>query len=261
LVEILRNKNQATKFQILVEVANSGPNIQQRDIAHRLGITPQAISDYISRLTAEGLIIAEGRSKYRVSASGTNWIIKSLRELRSYHSYIEKAITSISVAAAIADADIKKGQAVGLLMKDGVLYATARAGDGAKGIAHSDARAGQEVGVTGIEGIVQLEIGKVTILKVPAVEKGGSRMIDTTRLKKELKGRRPVAAIGIEAMVALKEASADCVYAYGAVEAAVEAARSGLSPLVVCVDDSTGELMGRLEEEKINYEIVNLSKE
>ena len=33
MVEILRNKNLATRFQILVEIARSGPNIQQRDIA------------------------------------------------------------------------------------------------------------------------------------------------------------------------------------------------------------------------------------
>lgn len=261
MVDILRNKNLATSFQILVEVANSGPNIQQRDIARRLGVTPQAISDYIRRLAKEGMIIAEGRSKYRVSSGGINWIIKNLRELRSYHTYIEKAINNISVAAAIADDDIVKGQTVGLAMKEGVLFATSETGEGAKGIACSDAKAGREAGVTNIEGLVKLEVGKVTILKIPTVEKGGSQMVDLARLKKELKGRRLVAAIGIEAMVALREAAAESVYAYGAIEASIEAARSGLSPLVVCVEDRTWELMGRLEDEKINYEIVNLSKE
>lgn len=261
MVEILRNKNLATKFQILVEVANSGPNIQQRDIAGRLGVTPQAISDYIRQLVKEGLIIAEGRSKYRVSTDGINWIIKTLRELRSYHTYIEKAITNISVCAAIAANDLVKRQTVGLVMKDGVLFATGRVTERAKGIAYSDARAGQEVGVTNIEGIVRLDIGKVTILKVPTVEKGGSRMTDIARLKKEIKGRKLVGAVGIEAMVALKEAGADFVYTYGAMEAAIEGAKSGVSPLIVCVDDRTWELMGRLEDEKINYEIVNLSKD
>ena len=49
MVEILRNKNLATRFQILVEIARSGPNIQQRDIAGKLGVTPQAISEYIKQ--------------------------------------------------------------------------------------------------------------------------------------------------------------------------------------------------------------------
>ena len=50
MVEILRNKNLATKFQILAEIANGSPNMQQRDIAAKLGVTPQAISDYMGQL-------------------------------------------------------------------------------------------------------------------------------------------------------------------------------------------------------------------
>ena len=53
MVEILRNKNLATRFQILVEIARSGPNIQQRDIAGKLGVTPQAISEYIKQMVKE----------------------------------------------------------------------------------------------------------------------------------------------------------------------------------------------------------------
>ena len=61
MVEILRNKNLATKFQILVDIANSGPNIQQQDIAKRLDVTPQAISDYVRQLVKEGLLTSNGR--------------------------------------------------------------------------------------------------------------------------------------------------------------------------------------------------------
>ena len=41
MVEILQNKNSATRFQILVEIAASGPNIQQKSIAAKLDVTPQ----------------------------------------------------------------------------------------------------------------------------------------------------------------------------------------------------------------------------
>jgi len=47
VVEILRNKNLATRFQILVEIAASQPNIQQKNVARRFNLTPQAVSDYI----------------------------------------------------------------------------------------------------------------------------------------------------------------------------------------------------------------------
>jgi putative transcriptional regulator len=101
-VEILRNKNLASKFQILVEIANSGPNIQQKDIARKLEVTSQAISDYVRQLTEEGLLASDGRSRYRVTNEGVNWVIKVLRELSSYNIFIERAITNISVCAAVA---------------------------------------------------------------------------------------------------------------------------------------------------------------
>lgn len=43
MVEILRNKNVATRFQILVEIAAMQPTIQQKDIARRLDVIGNAI--------------------------------------------------------------------------------------------------------------------------------------------------------------------------------------------------------------------------
>ena len=260
MVEILRNKNLATKFQILVEIANRGPSIQQRDIAQKLAVTPQAISDYTRQLVREGLLRAEGRSRYRVSTEGVNWIIKTLRELRSYHADIEQAVTNISVCAAVADTDLTQGQTVGLEMKDGLLFATRKAAGGARGIAANNARAGEDVGVANIEGIVSLDRGKVTILKVPGIQRGGSGMVNRDRLEKELAGRKLTGAIGIEAIVALKKLNTTSSYRYGVAEAAIEAANSGLASLIVCVDDEISGLVQRLEAESIDYELIDLRK-
>jgi putative transcriptional regulator len=261
MVEILRNKNLASKFQILVEIASSGPNIQQRDIAVRLGLTPQAISDYIRQLLAEEHISSEGRSRYRATTEGVNWIIKVLRELRSYHSLVEKAITNISVCAAVADVDLLKGETVGLEMKEGLLVATKNTSKGASGIATCDARAGEDIGVSSVEGIVHLDIGKLTILKVPNIQGGGSRMIALQRLKNEISGAELVGAIGIEAIVALKRVSPGPVYTYGVTEAAIEAAKSGLRPVIICVEDDAPGVTRRLEEENLDYQLIDLKKE
>ena len=260
MVEILRNKNLATKFQILVEIARSGPNIQQRDIAGKLGLTPQAISEYIKRLVKEGMLLAEGRSRYRLTTEGVNWIIKVLRELRGYDATIQQAITNISVSAAIAASDIKKGQSVGLEMKDGLLYTTPTPGKGARGIAIGVARAGEDIGISNIEGIVELKLGKVTILKVPSIQRGGSEQTDLTRLKREVSRTALACAIGIEAITSVKRVYDGLVYLYGVTEAAIEATRSGLNPVIVCVDDAAPTLTSRLEEENVCYELVDLRK-
>jgi putative transcriptional regulator len=256
MIELLKNKNQTTRFQILVEIANSGPSVQQRDIAEKLDITPQAVSDYVAQLTREKILISEGRSSYRITNEGVNWIIKMLRELSGYTDYIQKAVTNISVCTAIAENDLKKGQKVGLKMKDGLLFATGNSFRQATGTTVDGAKSGEDVGVINIEGIVPLQIGRVTILRIPGVQKGGSNKVDVTRLKKYVKKSPFTVSLGLEALVVLQKTGVDFCR-YGAAEAAIEAAKSGLNPVAICVENETSDFIARLEKEKIVYEIVD----
>jgi len=258
MTQILRSKNLATKFQILVEIAANQPDIQQRDIAKRLGLSPQAVSDYVGALVKDGWIVSEGRSRYRVTKEGVDWMLKGLREWQSYSNTVQKAVASISVCAAVADCDLSQGQKVGLVMRDGLLFATENPEAGARGVAVSDARKGEDVGISEIDGIVELGIGKVTILKVPGIQRGGSGHTDLDRLKEAVQGRGAVGAIGIEALIALRRIDVEPTFFYGVREAVVEAAYSDLSPVVVCVDDDTSDLLRRLEEKNIDYELLDV---
>jgi len=164
MVEILRSKSYATKFQILLEIASGGPNIQQKAIAGKLNITQQAVSEYIGQLEKGGLIVSSGRSRHKITNEGVNWVLKILRELRNYINTVNKVINSVVVSAVIAADDITRGQTVGLEMKDGIMYATGKTEAGATGLAVSDAKKGEDVAVSGVEGLVGLKKGKVGIL-------------------------------------------------------------------------------------------------
>jgi len=260
MTQLLRSINLATRFQILVEVAANQPDIQQRDIAERLDLSPQAVSDYVRELVNDGWLVSEGRSKYRVTKEGVDWMIKGLREWQSYSDTVQNAIAGISVCAAVADCDISEGQKVGLLMRDGLLFATDDLSAEAKGVAVCNAGKGEDVGISNIDGIVPLEIGKVTVLRLPGIQRGGSRQTDLNRLKKVIQGKRPVGAIGIESLIALRKLGVEPTCLYGVIEAVVEAARSGLSPAVVCVDEDTSDLLKRLEEKNIDCEILDARK-
>ena len=260
MIQLLRSINLATKFQILAEVAANQPDIQQRDIAERLDLSPQAVSDYVRELVRDGWLVSEGRSKYRVTKEGVDWMIKGLREWQSYSDTVQKAIAGISVCAAVADCDISEGQKVGLLMRDGLLFATDDLSAEAKGVAVCNARKGEDVGISNIDGIVLLEIGRITVLRLPGIQRGGSRQTDLDKLKKVIQGRQLVGAIGIEALIALRKVGVEPTCSYGVREAVVEAARSGLSPAVVCVDADTSDLLKRLEEKNIDYEILDARK-
>jgi putative transcriptional regulator len=260
MTEILQDKSLATKFQILVEVAAGQPDIQQKDIARKLNITPQWVSEYIVRLVEDGWVISEGRSKYRVTKEGMDWLLKMLREMQGYFTIVEQVARNITVCAAVADCNLSRGQTVGLVMRDGLLLATDFEEKGAKGIAVSDAREGEDVAVSDIEGIVELEMGKVTVLKVPDIQGGGFRGIDLARLGKEVSGEKIVGAIGIEALVALKQIGVTPQYFYGVKEAVIEAAQCGLSSVVVCVEDDIPDLLQRLREKHLEYGLLELGK-
>ena len=259
MTQILRSKNLATKFQVLVEIAAHQPNIQQRHIARSLGITSQAVSEYIKELAKNGWLTSDGRSRYRITREGMNWVLKAFRELRVYSTYVEKALTNITICSAVADCDLSQGQVVGLEMKDGLLFATNISGKAANGVTVSDAIKGEDVGISNVEGIVSLEIGEITILRVPDIQKGGSRNVDIIRLKKELTHKELVGTIGIEALIALRRIGIEPDYLYGVTEAAIEAAHSGLSFCILCSDDEVPGLLKRLEEKNLSYKLTGLS--
>jgi len=260
MVEILRNKNLATKFQILVEIAANQPDVQQKDIAKKLNITPQAISDYIMKMVEDGWVTSEGRSKHRVTREGVDWLLKALKEMQGYCVVAEKATHNVSICTAVAERDLSRGQMVRLMMKDGLLFATNYGGEGARAVAVSDARAGEDVGISSITGIVKLETGRVTIMKVPGIQRGGFRSVDLSWLKKEVEKGKLFGAIGIEALIALKQIGVEPRYFYGVREAVVEAARCGLSPVVVCVEDEVSDLLQSLKENHLEYQLLELQK-
>ena len=258
MVEILRNKNLTTRFQILIEIAAKQPNIQQRDIAKTVNVSPQAVSDYVKQLLKDGLIISSGRSRYRVSTEGVDWILRQLKEAQEYFNSAEKTVSNIKVSAAVAACRLSRGQIVGLVMRGGLLLATDDLSVGAKGIATADATEGEDVGVTNIQGIIGLDTGKVTILEVPNMQKGGSRKVDLDRLQSASRGRKPIACVGIEALTALKRIGIQPDYIYGATEAVIEAANSGLSPVIACIDEEIPILIKRLAEAGTKHTLVDL---
>jgi putative transcriptional regulator len=261
MAEILKSKNLATKFQIMVEIAAHQPNIQQKDIAPRLSITSQAVSEYIREMLKDGWLSSEGRSRYKVTKEGVDWILQMSRQLHSYTWLVSKVVADLSTTTAIADSNLSVGQRASLYMKHGLLFASDAIGaEGARGTTVTEAKKGQDVGIRNVEGVIKLEPAKVTIGKVPNVQDGGSQSTDMVRLKRQLRRADLIGTLGTEALVALKRISVKPDYIHGVQEAAVEAAYCGLPFLVVCSEDRVPILIQRLEEENLDYDIIELRK-
>lgn len=262
MIELLHSKSGITKFQILIEVATHQPNVRQKEIAEKIGVTPQAVSEYIKELVAEGFVNSEGRVRYRITKKGVEWVLENAGEMKRYASYVMGDIIShVSTWTAIAEEDLSMGQNVYLNMRDGLLYVGTKGVANATGVTISDAKEGMDVGVTDLTGLIDLENASVTICKVPRVERGGSKNVDLDRLEALVRSKPYIASIGVESLISLKRINVVPDVMFGAKEAIVEAAFHGLSSLVVSIDEEVPTILSRLEGENLEYELVDLTKQ
>lgn len=98
MANVLSSKRESSRFQILVEIAAHQPNIRQKEVAERLGVTPQAISEYIKELVADGLVTTDGRMRYSITKEGVEWLLEMAAELKRYARVVmEEIISHVSV--------------------------------------------------------------------------------------------------------------------------------------------------------------------
>ena len=258
LYSILRSKREVTRLQILVEIAEHQPAIRQQEIAGKLGVTPQAVSEYIRELVDDGMVAAHGRGRYDVTRSGIEWVLNHAEALESYARHIRRdIIQQVSTWTAIAAHDLKEGDEVGVYMRDGWLYAS-REIQSATGIVVIDARRGEDVGVTRLSGIIEHSEGVIHVCKVPRVQRGGSRKVKKDQLLSLVGQTGMVAAVGLEAYVALEQAGRTPDMFFGSREGVIEAAFHGIDCAIFIVDEEFTDFLKRLEGAGISYIIHDL---
>jgi len=259
MIQALKSKKVSSKFQILVEVAEHQPTIRQKDIATKMDITPQAVSEYVKEMIDEGLIHTDGKKMYVITREGVNFVLSVGKEMKEYLDHISNIVTNISVWAAVAAENLAKEDPVHLFMEDGTLYASKGVVEGvATAKVVVSAKKGEDVGVSNINGIIPLETGKIIVCTVPLVQDGGSRSISNDKLRTAVGGSDLICAVGIEAHVALKQIGVEPHIVYGVREVIVEAAKRGISPVLVCVESEIPSLLKRLGEDAIEYEFVDV---
>jgi putative transcriptional regulator len=258
--DVLENKRAATRFRILAEIAERQPAVSQGEIAEAVGVTSQAVSEYIRALIEDGLVEKEGRSRYSVTKEGVDWLLQEATDVRRYADRVtEDILGSVREEAAIATDDIAEGETVTLSLSEGLLHASPGATGPATGAATTDAEAGEDVGVTGFEGIIDFDPGTVTVYQVPPVRSGGSAAADADALAAACESANLVAATGVEAVVALRRADCDPATTFAAGEVAAAAADRGLDAVVVVTADVVGRVTDALRDGNVAYEVSDLS--
>ncbi len=217
--------------------------LNQREIAKRLNLTPQAISEYFKELNAEGFV--EG---YEVTDKGLKWLTEKIYEIHTWSEEILKRVFSVNVVA-IAVGRVSKGEKVRYWFENGLIYC--KVDENYNAIALTDGT-NEDVLIKPVS-FKPPRKGKVTILPVPDVVYGGSKSVDLEKLKK-LAENRFVVALGVEALIACKKAGLNAVF-FGSKCGCVEAVHHGCDVLAVCTQSLLRDLTQTLISEEIEYSI------
>jgi putative transcriptional regulator len=247
---LLRDKGEFTKFQILLEIMRNQPHIKQKDISDKIGITIQAISKYFKKLTKEGLLEAGSeRADYHLTSKAVIKLREDVRALESYVTEVKHDLKIEHAWPAIATQPIKAGQEVGLIMKEGVMYTvpSESAMTEAKGFALADAKPGEDLGLKDLHGKVKVKQGKILIVKLPSIRKGGSRATDLAKVKAfydEFKPNR-IGVMGAVGRAVLNKLELKADIEFGISRSAAIAASRGLNVFVLVV----GRMVNRMIQE------------
>ncbi len=258
-LSVLRHKRSATRYRVLVEIAARQPAVSQREIADAIGVTAQAVSEYVGELVELGHVEKEGRGRYRITKEGVDWLLSRTDELQAFTTYVtEEVVGQVDVEAAIATDAVTTDEPVALSMRDGVLHAAPRAGGRASAVAVTDGAPGEAVGVSEFEGLLDYEPGVVTVVAVPAVASADGEP-DPADLETMAEEHALLAVAGVEALAAVRTAGLSADVRFGTPQAVEEAAARGLDVLLVAVQSAISAHTDRLREQNIRYEVVDAS--
>ncbi len=226
------------------------PHIKQKDISDKIGITIQAISKYFKTLSKEGLLeTGSERADYRLTPKAIFKLREDIRNLENYVIEVKRDLKIERAWPAIATYPINAGQEIGLIMKEGVMYAVPpdSALSQAKGKALADAKSGEDLGLRELHGKIHVKQGKILIVKLPSIRKGGSRSTDLAKVQVLFDEFKPdrVGVMGAVGRAVLNKLELAADIEFGISRSAAIAASRGLNVLVLVV----GRMVNRMIQE------------
>jgi putative transcriptional regulator len=270
-MKIFKKRGEMTHFQILGEISKQDPHLRQKDIAKRLNITVQAVSENIKTLIDREYISSkDGRSPYKITQKGIAKVKKDALSLKKYSDDVLNIMNYYkSIWPAIAKENLKKGENVGLFMENGILYAS-KEKQNANAEVLEDANNGEDVALSSLTGKIDLEIGQIVIVTLPTIKQGGSKKADLSLIKNIYetglqkwgygKNFDKIGIMGTISRAVANKLKIPIDIEFATSYSSVSAAKKGLNVLILSVGNMTKIITKELENENIKYNIVDAHK-
>lgn len=253
----LRDLKRNTELLILIEVIDS-PTVRLKDIADKLDITVQAVSQYFGAMKKEGLV-KEQRGSIRPTRKGMQLLQEHFTTLKQDVDDVLRRISVIDTCVAIAGAAVEERQPVGLVMEDGMLMAYPGRKESSMGIAKEAASEGDDVLVGELEGIVDMDLGELLLVEAPSEFEGGSKGVDVPKISEKLDSFSPgllVAGDPVGSSLLMK-ASGELFTIHAPVEATMSALSKGVDVAFCGTKESTDRIIEAVDALKSSsgYEV------
>lgn len=268
-MQVLRDLRSFTKLLILVEI-KSQPRTKLRDLAHKLDITIQGVSEYLKLMIQDNLIL-KFDGEYRLTQAGVEFLHKNMSDLKNFVDTNIKELDIINSCTAIAMEDLKKDDHVGLWMEKGELVAKKiKKGKKPKsqGVILYSAMKGEEVAIVDLDGIVEFNYGTITILELPSILTGGSRTLDIKKVKNVLKSIKydKIVISDVIGKNLFNKLRIKPDIEFSAVPAAIEAALKGLNVVLAVATEMLANTISFIEEKnskmkhKVKYSVIPVNR-
>jgi putative transcriptional regulator len=245
-----------TEFQILTELAQQQSRMRQRDVADSLGVTVQAVSKHFRRLLAEDLVTFSG-VEYILTPQGRERLIEYTNFLQAQTRKAASCLRMERLWSAIASKPIRRGEEVGIVMKNGILCAVSRSCKDAKafGVAIAESSKGEDVALHNLRGRVSLRRGRVLVVTIPGINRGGSKRVDLEKVRKIHTRFNPqrIGVMGTVARVVANKLDLKVDLEFGVSRSAAMAALRGLDVLVLSTGRMTNRVLEEVEKVNIRY--------
>ncbi len=222
-----------------------------QEMAKNLGLTLQGVLYHVKNLKNLGYLDENDR----ITPAGYNFLYNGLSDFASRISANLNQLHRELVWEAIADDSIKKGQRVSIYMKNGYLRASSRETGNAHGISDRDAVKGTILGVTKIDGIIDIDFGQI---EINVIQSGSENAPD--KIGKKLAIRKPDEKIGTIGEFAYYLLSGNRIdFEYAALRCAYDAAIRGLSSMIFVSESRFLFISSELTELSKKYPQVRIS--
>ena len=261
-MKLLRNKSFSTQILILYELYINHYT-KLTPMAEKIGVTQQAISDYIKKMKKQGLV-QKINGEYQPTIKGIHLLQTELLNFKNFIDEKIKKISLINDCVALAKTPIKTGENIALFMEDGWLVGYANKNSTSMGVATTDAKKGEYVFVGMLRGIIDHNVGKLYFLKLclPSGSKSDKIEIDNIRKKVNSLKIDRVGILDVVAKSVCNEIGIKPDFEFGGIYAAIDATQRGLNTAILGHPDKIKDEIKKFEEinekssSKIDYEIL-----